>query len=77
MLFPDFVGQNIERRKRYDREFQRVFGVPLANYFCNLTGFDICKFDEDFIKSKDGESCSDAVLAKFNREGLEIIKNLM
>ena len=59
------------------QEFYNVFGIALVSFFNPITGFDIVKFDEEFIKSADGESVKDKVLCKFGQEGVDVITNLL
>ena len=40
-------------------------------------GFDIVKFDEEVVKSPDGESCKDAIRRQWGEAGLAIIVELM
>lgn len=56
-------------------EFLRIFGVSLAHFHDNLYGFDLLKFEQEFIP--DDVAIYDAVLAQFGTEGVEIIKVLL
>ena len=42
----EFIADNIERYKRYAREFEEIFGCKLMPFWDQLTGFDVIKFDE-------------------------------
>lgn len=42
---------NVELRDACREEFALVFGVPLAQYWDNLLGFNIVKFDDKVVKS--------------------------
>lgn len=71
-----FILENVKRRDKYNDRFQRVFGTRLSLYWDNITGFDVIKFDDGWIKSGDG-SMHDAVLEKYGEEGVQIIKGLI
>ena len=58
--------------------FQRTFKVrPLRYMPIGGLGFDIVKFDEEVVKSPDGESCKDAIRRQWGEAGLAIIVELM
>jgi hypothetical protein len=58
-------------------KFQRIFGIRLRPYWDMLTGFNVVKFDEEFVKPADGTSTRDAVLAQWGEEGVDLIVALM
>ena len=59
------------------RNFTNTFGVGLITYWDNFTGFDIVKFDEEFIKPPDGESMEDVIQKEYGDEGVRIIRVLL
>lgn len=78
---PVTVGNQLlkfhERYKSYAPKFQRVFGVKLRPFWDPLTGFDVVKFDDEFIKAGDDVSTADAVKEKYGTEALDLIKSLL
>lgn len=86
LLVACFEAQQEGERKRIARyqasvrqrqPFRKVFGVELAKYWNIITGFDICQFDEDIVKSPDEMSVRDAVKLNYGDEGLAIVLDLM
>ena len=75
--FRDLVHKNLALRHTHYKDFRRIFGVDLAKFLDNLTGFDVVKFDDDFIKAPDGTSTAQAVKAKYGQEGLDICNALI
>lgn len=76
----DFAYENRKKYIAYSSLFYSIFGIPLFKFWDNLFGFDIIKFDEEFIKSDtehSGKSTADVVLEKFGEEGLRLIKLLL
>jgi hypothetical protein len=61
----------------YDLEFRRYFGIPLHRYHNLLMGFDVIAFDEQFIKSKDEESCAQAVERDYGPKAVALIRKLI
>lgn len=55
--------------------FKRVFYTDLANYW-DFTGFDIVRFDDEYIKSGDN-SMEDVVRERFGDNAVELIKDLL
>lgn len=68
--------------KTYSDEFEQTFKMKLKTYLdiCSpvglIIGFDIIKFDED-IRTPDGVSCKDRVVALYGERAGEIIDNLL
>jgi hypothetical protein len=73
----EIFQKNKAKADKYHRPFIQIFGVKLMAYFDFLTGFDIVRFDELFLKSPDGKSVKDVVLEKYGKEGLKIIEDLL
>jgi hypothetical protein len=67
------------------KQFQKTFtGMKFQPYFNPLTGFDICKFDEDYKKifgnyeDENGDGAfSDAVTARFGESATTFIRSLI
>ena len=59
------------------RNFTNMFGAGLMVYWDNLTGFDVVKFDEEFLKSPDGKSVEDITRERYGDEGVRILKALL
>ena len=61
------------------REFECIFGVPLKQFWDKFLGFDLLKFDDNFIKSGDldGVSMEDVVRERFGEDGVRIVKTLI
>lgn len=57
-------------------QFYRIFHVPLKKYWDNMTGFNICGFDENVVKAGD-RPCSIVVEERFGTEAVAIIKRLL
>jgi hypothetical protein len=71
----EMFQKNFQKRK-LGREFDRVFGVALANYFDNFTGFDVIGFDDEVVKSGDG-CMADVVREKYGQRALDMIEELL
>ena len=68
--------ENVARRKKWMGPFIQTFETPLSEYWDNLYGFDVIKFDE-FITPKAHESTADAVARKYGEPALAIIRGLI
>ena len=58
------------------RQFKQTFGVELRPYFDLVTGFDVIKFDDEFIKSGDG-ACSEKVKTDYGAGAVRLIEALI
>jgi hypothetical protein len=56
--------------------FKSTFGMNLSNYMDGLTGFDICRFDDEIVQSGDG-CMEDVVRDRWGQVGVDIIKELL
>jgi len=72
-----FMIENNKKRLEYAGMFQSVFGTSLGKFWDTITGFDIVKFDEEFMKTPDGTSTEELVRKRYGESGLSIIKHLM
>lgn len=65
------------------KQFQKTFtGMKFQPYFNPLTGFDICKFDDDYKKIfgdyEDGKtSLSDHITSRFGESANTFVRELM
>ena len=76
-MVQEFMLDNNKKRLAYSGSFQSVFGVSLREFWSILTGFDIIKFDEEFMKTPDGISTEEFVRQKYGELGVSIIKGLI
>jgi len=67
--------RNADTEARYRDEFRKVFGVELRGYWDNVTGFDIVKFDADFIPPK--ECAKEHIQKRFGQAGVNLILKLI
>lgn len=66
------------RVKPTDRQlFEKTFEVSFANYFDGLFGFDICKLDDEVVKSPKNKSMEATVLKNYGQEAVDLIKRLI
>ena len=73
----DILRKNRMKADKYHRDFKRVFGVGLMNYFNFIFGFDIVLFDEQVVKPPEGKSTKEAIREKHGDEGVQIIEGLI
>jgi len=57
-------------------EFQRVFGRKLFDFWDNITGFDVIKFDEQVIKPPEGISTKDAIEKQYGVNAVALVYKL-
>ena len=57
------------------KRFHATFKKPL-NYFYNVLGFDIVKFDE-YLKTPDGVSTRDEVSKRFGQVGVDLVLEVL
>ncbi|MFH1546968.1 MAG: hypothetical protein ABIC57_00605 [bacterium] len=69
--------ENKKKAVLYRKDFERIFSIRFMSYFNMLTGFDIVKFDEQFLCTPDGQSAKDIVTIKYGQEGLTVIEKLL
>jgi hypothetical protein len=58
------------------REFERIFHVPLSEYWQGFLGFDITGFDDKVIKSGN-MSVKAAVLQTYGQDAVTLIQDLL
>ena len=69
----------LSNRKKYiasAESFYRIFNVSLENFWSNITGFDVVKFDEELIKPPDGKSTADVVKETYGADALAFVEGL-
>lgn len=64
------------------RKFQSVFNVPVDPFWDRILGFDIIKFDDEFLSkypesNQDGYSARDVVVKYFGEEAAAFIDQLI
>jgi hypothetical protein len=75
-LHQNFVLQHAKLCHDNEAEFRRIFGLPLREFFDNLAGFNIVKFDDEVVKS--GDDCMrDVVQARWGEPGVSLIYRLI
>jgi hypothetical protein len=57
--------------------FKRVFGANLFHYWSVIHGFDLIRFDEEFLQTPAGTSTRAHVLKQYGPEGGRILTALM
>ncbi len=57
-------------------QFLKTFRVPLRKYWDLRTGFDVIRFDEEFIRPADDQTTNDAIEKKFGPEAVALIARL-
>jgi len=74
----DKMAAKAEARNKYFTKFQETFGRSLRDFWeNNYLGFDCVKFDDEVVKSNDGESTHDAIKRQWGDAALYMIKQLM
>ena len=65
-----------KKREKYYRQFKNTFGIPLADFFDNLFGFDVVGFD-DWLGTPDGISMRDHIISEYGQEAVDIVLELL
>lgn len=58
-------------------QFQQTFGVNLKKFMHSVTGFDICKFNDDIAKPPKRKTLAQAIEAKHGAEAVTLIEALI
>ena len=77
LTYMDMIKSNDRIYRENAKEFKQIFRINLKPLWDNITGFDIVRFDDEFIKSPDGQSMKDIIQAEYGNEGVSIIKSLL
>lgn len=66
--------------RQHRQEFKRIFGVPIENYRdyagSMFIGFDIVRFDEEFLATPDDVSTIEFIQKKYGDRAVQIINEL-
>jgi hypothetical protein len=73
----DFMLENRQRYIKYATLFRAIFSRDLHHFWDNVTGLDVVKFDEEFIKPIEGQSTREAILAKYGQTAVDLIDKLI
>ena len=76
-MVQEFMLSNNKKRLELAGKFQSVFGISLGKFWSVLTGFDIVKFDEEFMKTPDGTSTEEYVKQKYGEAELSVVRGLL
>jgi len=67
--------------KRYTdeqrRTFTELFGRNIRDFWCNFTGFNVVKFDEDIVKPADGVSTRQKLQKDWGDSAVTLVVGLM
>ena len=74
--FADLVMDNRAVYVKYTGKFYSTFSRSLKTFWDNLTGFDICRFDEEVVKSPDGTSMRDTIAQRWSEDAAKMISEL-
>lgn len=66
----------IRYSQREAAEFKRTFGVNLSQFW-NALGFDVVKFDEEFVHSGINMSVRDAILQSYGVDAVNVVMRIM
>ena len=58
------------------KRFQELFHTSIQPFWCVLTGFKICEFDE-WLKTPDGTSTADYLTERYSPEARDFIRKLI
>ena len=73
----NYVAAFEMRRREHTEEFKQIFGVPLEDYWERGLGFDVVKFDEEFVRPPEGTSTRGQVLKAYGPSGVEVMEKLL
>ncbi len=59
------------------RKFTELFGQNIRTYWCNITGLDVIKLDEELVKPADGVSTCTKLRSEWGEDAVTLIKELM
>ena len=68
--------ENREKVKKHHAEFKQIFGVQLTDYM-DTAGFDVVKFDEEFLKTPDGISTKELIYSKYGQRAVSLAEALL
>ncbi len=62
---------------KHAEAFERIFGVPLEDYWDKLFGFEIVKFNDEVVVPPDGISIKDEVIKNHGEEAAILLEELI
>jgi hypothetical protein len=62
--------------KKYGRQFQSIFAMPVHKFLHPIFGFDVIRFDE-FLRVPDGTSTKHFIEKKYGNEAVKLIQELI
>jgi len=72
-----YLKKTARLKHQHRAQFQATFGVPLEDFWDDVGGFDIVKFDETFVKPPDGTSTNRAVYERWGAEAVNLVLTLI
>jgi len=66
----------LKHSKAEAKRFDELFGVDLESFW-DVTGFDVIKFDEEFVKPPYGVSTADAIRSRYGSEACTFVRGLI
>lgn len=75
-MIPTFIIKNRDLERKYADAFRRTFGIRLHDYMDYVTGFDLIRFDAEFLRSED-RSMAEALRERHGDEAVDLIKALI
>ena len=66
------IYTDVQRRK-----FTELFGQDIRTYWCNITGLDVIKLDEELVKPADGESTKAKLQSEWGEDAVTLIEELI
>ena len=57
--------------------FRQLFHCDIRNFWSNLTGFDVIKFDEEVVKPADNVSTEAKLREEWGEEAVALIRQLL
>lgn len=76
MTMRDLVMKHKRLQHDWSERFRATFGVPLSSYMDTFTGFDICRFDSEVVKSGDSQM-AEAVRRNYGEDAVTLIQALI
>lgn len=77
----------VRKQKKLQHEnrvlFQRIFGDSIDKYWDGLIGFDVVKFDHEYLEARHGDymdgktSMKDMVRDNYGTDGVDLIERLI
>ena len=71
------IKENHRKRTEYRQAFFCAFGVSFDDYFHPLLGFDLIKFDDEFLRSPDDESVANYLTEHYGKLACKLVENII